>query len=356
MWRRWDDYDPTRPLRPWLAGIVFKVAHRHRLRRQRELAHGVLEEVDPAPSLEEQLEISRQRALVLQALGSLAERHRAVLVLHEMDGLTLDQVADVLEVPRSTAFSRLRVARARLAKAIRRSIDRTRRILLPRATPWLLEAAAVMAAALVVLAQPAPPSSLERGLVGHWRFDETAGRLATDNSGHGNHCLLRRRPAAAAWAHGRTGGAIQLEGDGWLECPPSASLARPSVELSVAAWMRLPEGRSGVQTLLSRQQAGDVRDDFFLGVFARTPVDDELVVNSRTWSTRVAVPLPGARGRWIHVAATQARSGATTLFVDGKAVATRWSKRPQVTASGGQAGRDRGRRQRAGTARGEPAV
>src|SRR5687767_7855526 len=39
MWRRWADYDPSRPLRPWLAGIVFKVAHRHRLRRRREIAH-----------------------------------------------------------------------------------------------------------------------------------------------------------------------------------------------------------------------------------------------------------------------------------------------------------------------------
>jgi hypothetical protein len=180
------------------------------------------------------------------------------------------------------------------------------------------------------VAVPSAPASLAHGLVGHWRFDETAGRLATDHSGNGNHCLLRRRPAIAAWAPGRTGGAIQLEGDGWLECPPSASLARPSVELSVAAWMRLPQGRSGVHTLLARQQAADVRDDFFLGVFAHTPVDDELVVNSKTWATRVAVPLVRPRGQWIHVAATHERSGATTLFVDGKPVATRWSKRPQV--------------------------
>ena len=106
------------------------------------------------------------------------------------------------------------------------------------------------------------------------------------------------------WAPGRTGGAIQLERDGWLECPRSASLARPSVELSVAAWVRLPGGRTGVQTVLARQQAADVHDDFFLGFFAHTPMVDELVVNSRTWETRVDAPLFRARGRWIHVAAT----------------------------------------------------
>ena len=103
-----------------------------------------------------------------------------------------------------------------------------------------------------------------------------------------------------------------------------------------------------MQTLLARQQAADVRDDFFFGVFAHTPVVDELVVNSRTWATRVAVPLVGVRGRWIHVAATQGRDGATTLFVDGKPVATRWSKRPEeplqaakrVLIGGGANGRE----------------
>jgi len=389
MWRRWSHYDQSRPLRPWLAGIVFKVAHRHRLRMQREIARAVVEEADPAPSLEEQVDARRELALVLRALGALRDRHRAVLVLHEMDGLALDKVARVLEVPRSTAFSRLRTARVRFAKAVRRlqtieqaagrsvpdaatllaaeggeqeapaagsgrSIDRTRRILMsvPPETPetgapagprpWRIGAAAVLALVALALtllalrprpvttvAPPVSAASLTRGLVGYWRFDETEGNLAADGSGHGNHCLLRRREAGAAWAPGRTGGAIQLERDGWLECPPSASLSRPSVELSIAAWVRLPGGRSGVQTVLARQQAVGARDDFFFGIFARTPELDELVVNSRTWATRVDAPLVGARGRWIHVAATHARTGATTLFVDGKPVATRWAKRPQ---------------------------
>jgi RNA polymerase sigma-70 factor (ECF subfamily) len=389
MWRRWSDYDQARPLRAWLSGIVFKVAHRHRLRMRREIAHAVVDEADPAPSLEDQMEARRERALVLRALEALGDRHRAVLVLHDIDELPLDELARILEVPRSTAFSRLGAARLSFAKAVRRlqaieqaagrtlpgaaallaaeraeqqapaevdeqSIERTRRILLslPPETPgaaapaapgpWLIGEASVLALAALVLtllalrpdsgttvAASASASSLARGLVGYWRFDETRGDLAADGSGHGNHCLLRGREPEAAWAPGRTGGAIHLDRNAWLECPPSASLARPSVELSVAAWMRLPGGRSGVQTLLARQQATGARDDFFFGIFAHTPRVDELVVNSRTWATRVATPLFGVRGRWIHVAATQARDGATTLFVNGKPVATRWSKRPQ---------------------------
>jgi RNA polymerase sigma-70 factor (ECF subfamily) len=391
MWRRWSDYDQTRPLRPWLAGIVFKLAHRHRQRMKRERAHAVVEEPAPPPSLEEQVERQRQRALALRALGALPDRHRAVLVLCDMDGLILEDVARILDVPRSTAFSRLQRARATFAKAVRRlrtieqaagrtvpdaarllaaereepaqgherSIDRTRRILLsvplepPESSapggfrPWTLGAAVlVLAAAAIVLAprlrpratvaSPAKAASVTRGLVGYWRFDETDGSVAADGSGHGNHCVLRRRTpeAAPSWAPGRVGGALQLEGDGWLECPRSASLALSSVELSVAAWVRLPGGRSGVQTVVARQQAADVRDDFFFGIFARTPALDELVINSRTWSTRVDTPLVGARGRWLHVAATQSHDGATTLFVDGKAVATRWAKHPQERLQG----------------------
>ena len=383
MWRGWSHYDPSRPLRPWLAGIVFKVASRHRLRAQREVACAVIEGADPAPPLDEQLEAQRERGLVSRALAGLRDGQRAVLVLHEMDGLTLDQVARILELPRSTAFSRLNAARANFAKAVRRlqlielaagrivpdaetllaaeraeqtppvepsahAIDRSRRILLSlppgipeadapaEAGPWLIHASVVTFAAMALAFLVLPPrpdataASLARGLVGYWSFDETEGNLAADRSGHGNHCVVRRRGPGVTWAPGRTGGAIQLERDGWLECPRSASLARPSVELSVAAWVRLPGGRTGVQTVLARQQAAGVHDDFFLGFFAHTPMVDELVVHSRTWVTRVDAPLFRARGRWIHVAATHARGGATTLFVDGKPVATRWSRRPQV--------------------------
>jgi RNA polymerase sigma-70 factor (ECF subfamily) len=385
MWRRWSDYDPQRPLRPWLAGITFKVAYGHRRRSRRDFARS-LDQAEPAPSLEEQVESRRQRALALRALGALSDRHRAVLVLHDMDGLTMDEVGRILEVPRSTAFSRLRVARGHFAKAVRRlevaeraagravpdaatllaiergtpepslehagqSTERTRRILLSvppespeiripaRLRPWQIGAPLFLAAGallvfglrpapVTVAATRTPTSSLARGLVGHWRFDDAQGGRAMDHSGQGNHCLLRGRQPAAAWGPGRTGGALRLERDGWLECAPSPSLAGPSTELTVAAWVRL-SGRRGVHTLLARQQASDPRDDFFFGIFTRTPEVDELVVNSRTWSTRVDAPLVGGRGRWIHVAATEARSGATTLFVDGQAVATRWATHPQ---------------------------
>src|SRR5688572_23766418 len=94
MWRRWADFDADRPLRPWLAGIAFRVAHDHLRRRWREVPGGQLEaEEDRAPHGEERLAASRARALVLRALTGLPERHRAMVVMHDIDGLSVQKIA-----------------------------------------------------------------------------------------------------------------------------------------------------------------------------------------------------------------------------------------------------------------------
>src|SRR5687767_4834333 len=76
MWRRWDEYDPARPLRAWLAGIAFRVAQHHR-RKRREVLGALEETVDAAAGPDEHLAASRARALVLTALARLPERHRS---------------------------------------------------------------------------------------------------------------------------------------------------------------------------------------------------------------------------------------------------------------------------------------
>jgi RNA polymerase sigma factor (sigma-70 family) len=119
-WRRWADFDPAFPLRPWLAGIAFNVAHRHRRRRKPTLPGEVLDAPDEAPLAEQRLEAVEARALVLRALARLPERHRAVLVLHDLDGLTVEQITSVWSVGRFTVYSRLRRARIAFADEIAR--------------------------------------------------------------------------------------------------------------------------------------------------------------------------------------------------------------------------------------------
>src|SRR5262245_33107478 len=112
--RSWADYDPSRPLRPYLFGIAFRIASAHERKRRRELAFGVVEVGDGGPGPDDALQTKQARALVLAALERIPLPRRAVLVMHDLDDVPMDQVAAVLAVPLFTAYSRLRKARREL--------------------------------------------------------------------------------------------------------------------------------------------------------------------------------------------------------------------------------------------------
>src|SRR5439155_25313657 len=81
MWRRWQEFDASRELRPWLAGIAFKVAHGHHRRfARREIPSDELDPAADTPGPEDELTQARARALVLVALERLPEKYRSVLV------------------------------------------------------------------------------------------------------------------------------------------------------------------------------------------------------------------------------------------------------------------------------------
>jgi RNA polymerase sigma factor (sigma-70 family) len=119
VWRRWRDFDPRRPLRPWLAGIIVRVTHEHFRRRRREVPCGIVDGEDPASPLDH-LASARARSLVLRALAALPERQRMILALHDLEGLTIPEVAETMAVPASTLYSRLDKARRTFARAVRR--------------------------------------------------------------------------------------------------------------------------------------------------------------------------------------------------------------------------------------------
>ena len=53
-------------------------------------------------------------ARLTEALGQLPAVHRAVLVLREMDGLSYEELAERLSIPRGTVMSRLFHARKKM--------------------------------------------------------------------------------------------------------------------------------------------------------------------------------------------------------------------------------------------------
>jgi RNA polymerase sigma-70 factor (ECF subfamily) len=120
--RHLGDYDPARPLRPWLFGIAMRVVSDHRRvgRNAREIPGQNLEPVDSTPSAEERLGDREARELLMRALDDLDLEQRAVLVMHDLDELPVPEIASTLSIPLNTAYSRLRLARAAVAASIAR--------------------------------------------------------------------------------------------------------------------------------------------------------------------------------------------------------------------------------------------
>jgi RNA polymerase sigma-70 factor (ECF subfamily) len=118
--RSWAQYDSTRPLRPYLFGIAFRIASAHQRKSRREVAFGVVDIDDAAPGPDDVLQTKQARALVLAALERIPLPRRAVLIMRDLDEVPVDEVASVLAIPLFTAYSRLRKARRELEAAVRR--------------------------------------------------------------------------------------------------------------------------------------------------------------------------------------------------------------------------------------------
>jgi RNA polymerase sigma-70 factor, ECF subfamily len=121
--RHLGEYDPTRPLRPWLFGFAFRVASQERRRayRRHETRSGQEKEaVDPTAPADDQLVSEEDRRLVLLALEAIDLDRRAVFVLSQIDEVPMTEVARALAIPANTAYSRLRTARVEFAAAVKR--------------------------------------------------------------------------------------------------------------------------------------------------------------------------------------------------------------------------------------------
>jgi RNA polymerase sigma-70 factor, ECF subfamily len=121
------DYDASRPVRPWLFAIAYRVACRYRAlaRNRYEVSDDTTPEpVDAALLPDEKLEAEEARALVLEAVQAIELPRRAVFLLAELEEQPVPEIAAALGIPVNTAYSRLRLAREDFERAVSRVLAR----------------------------------------------------------------------------------------------------------------------------------------------------------------------------------------------------------------------------------------
>jgi RNA polymerase sigma factor (sigma-70 family) len=117
--RRWDEFDQSRPVRPWLFGIAANLV-RHHWRKERRMlrayARGSVEAVAREDEvLAERLEIGGTGIRSLAAaLAKLRHEERDVLLLCAWAELSDVEIAEALSLPVGTVKSRLHRARERM--------------------------------------------------------------------------------------------------------------------------------------------------------------------------------------------------------------------------------------------------
>ncbi len=117
-------YDRARPLKPWLFGISYRVAGRYRQAQGRgPAASDDIDDVvvaDRTPLADAEIEAKEAQALVLAALERVDLSRRAVLILADLEGEPIPVIAEALQIPLNTAYSRLRLAREEFERAVTR--------------------------------------------------------------------------------------------------------------------------------------------------------------------------------------------------------------------------------------------
>ena len=105
-------------LTTWIMRIAIRMGCQARARRR--AGEAVPEDaVDSSPLPDDATDARRQAQRLQVAMQKLSVEHRTVLSLFALEGLRHAEIAEVLGLPEGTIWSRLHLARKRLAEAMR---------------------------------------------------------------------------------------------------------------------------------------------------------------------------------------------------------------------------------------------
>jgi RNA polymerase sigma-70 factor (ECF subfamily) len=114
--------DQTVPLGPWLYRVAVNLAYSwaRQVKRWLHSFQDVLDRwaspVQWRPELETEDEEWRQ--ILQQAIDALPPRHRVVIILRYLEGLSLKEISYIIDVPEGTVKSRLHYARESIRRVI----------------------------------------------------------------------------------------------------------------------------------------------------------------------------------------------------------------------------------------------
>lgn len=114
------DFRGEAELKTWVYRIAIRSALARRARSRRHAGEALSPATeDPRPGVEASVAARLEAERLGEAMGRLSAEHRTVLSLFAVEGLSHREIAEVLEIKQGTVWSRLHLARKKLAELLR---------------------------------------------------------------------------------------------------------------------------------------------------------------------------------------------------------------------------------------------
>lgn len=116
-------FDRARPFQTWLTGIAIRqhqAYRRQRWRQRRNEAAEVRMTSAAEPDFTETLVEKVSNEQLVEQIAALSYKQKQVVILHYLNELTHEEIAEILQIPSGTVKSRLHSALSRLRRHYRR--------------------------------------------------------------------------------------------------------------------------------------------------------------------------------------------------------------------------------------------
>jgi RNA polymerase sigma-70 factor (ECF subfamily) len=110
-------------LRSWIYGVVRRTVSSHRRTHRAKVVRESVVAAEGSPRTRTPLDLTEQAGelkLLNKLLAGMDEAKREIFLLVELDEMSVPEVAEALEIPLNTAYSRLRAARLAFEEALAR--------------------------------------------------------------------------------------------------------------------------------------------------------------------------------------------------------------------------------------------